>query len=266
MKVEELSLKNEVYVISHKKAKMPGDDMYYPLQVGNSLENFNGYLRDNTGVNISEKNKSYCELTGQYWATNNRQADVKGLVHYRRFFSNGKKNFFLSVEKKYRDIMSEATLDELMNQYDMILPNKRNYYIETNWQQYAHAHNEEDLKVLRSVLEEKYPDYLDIFDKWMAKKVGHKFNMLIAKAPIFDSYTEWVIDVLEEVENRIDISTYSAYNQRVFGFLSERLLDVWVEKNNINYVEVPVMFMGKQHWIKKIIRFLQRKFIGGSKE
>lgn len=255
-------LKAEIYVISHKEARMPKSDIYKPLQVGFYQENLAGFLRDNTGNNISEKNKNYCELTGQYWATYNRKADIKGLVHYRRFFSNGKKNFFKSIEKKYDDILTDKTLQENMKKYDMILPLKRNYFIESTWNQYAHAHNENDLVVTREVLNEKYPDYVDIFDKLMASKKGHKFNMFIARADIFDEYTKWLMDVLFEVEKRIDISNYSEYDQRVFGFLSERLIDVWVEKNNINYTEIPVMFMGKQHWTKKIYNFIKRKIKG----
>ena len=88
------------------------------------------------------------------------------------------------------------------------------------------------------------------------------FNMMIAKSELFDSYTTWLIDVLSEVEKRTDISDYTPYEKRIYGFISELLLDVWVDKNQISYVEYPVMFMGKQNWIKKISSFLIRKITG----
>ena len=51
---------------------------------------------DNTGDNISEKNKKYCELTTQYWAWKNVEADYYGFCHYRRFLimkeNNDKEN------------------------------------------------------------------------------------------------------------------------------------------------------------------------------
>ena len=146
-----------------------------------------------------------------------------------------------------------------MSFHDMIVPKKRNYYIETSWSHYEHVHHIKDLEITRQVLANKYPEYLPSFDKLMQKKAVHMFNMFIAKSDIFDSYTTWLIDVLEEVEKKTNISDYSDYEKRVFGFIGELLLDVWIDHHHINYTEVPVMFMGNQHWIKKIGSFLLRK-------
>ena len=255
-------MKAEIYVVSHKAARMPHGSIYYPLQVGNAKANFPGYLRDNTGDNIAVKNKNYCELTAQYWAAHNRQTDVKGLVHYRRLFSDGGSHFFDTVNNKYKHVMTKVQLIKLMNKYDMILPKKRHYYIETSWSHYEHSHHIKDLEITRQVLQEKYPSYVPYFDKCLQNTSAHMFNMFIAKSKIFDSYTNWLMDVLSAVEQRTDITIYDAYEQRIYGFISELFLDVWVAKNHINYVEVPVMFMGNQHWPKKIASFLIRKFKG----
>ncbi|HIX01618.1 MAG TPA: DUF4422 domain-containing protein [Candidatus Ligilactobacillus excrementigallinarum] len=255
-------MKSEIYVVSHKKARMPEDKMYIPVQVGFNPENFEGYMRDNTGDNISDKNASYCELTAQYWGAKNRQADVKGLVHYRRLFTNGHSDFFKSVDAKWKDVLTHETLEKLMSKYDMVLPKKRNYYIETLWSHYEHSHHIEGLEVTREVINDLFPEYLPEFDKHMQEKKGHMFNILIAKSNLFDEYTDWLMKVLNEVENRIDISNYSKSEQRILGYISELLLDVWVEHNQINYTELPVMFMGNQHWVKKIANFLKRKVKG----
>ena len=52
------------------------------------------------------------------------------------------------------------------------------------------------------------------------------------------------------------------YEARIYGFVSEILLDVWLEANNINYKEQNVSFMEPQNWIKKGGLFLKRKLFG----
>ena len=64
------------------------------------------------------------------------------------------------------------------------------------------------------------------------------------------------------MEERLDISGYSTNDARVFGFVSERLLDVWLETNHIPYAEMPVVFTEKQNWLKKGSAFLKRKIAG----
>ena len=67
---------------------MPSSKIYMTLQVGASLSEADFvYQKDNAGNNISKKNKTFCELTGLYWAWKNLNADYVGLVHYRRYFA-----------------------------------------------------------------------------------------------------------------------------------------------------------------------------------
>lgn len=192
----------EIYVVSHKDIRMPEGNIYIPVQVGPAKDDFSGFVRDNTGENISEKNPNYCELTAQYWAWKNRKADVKGLVHYRRLFSKGKRMLGASLEKKYENVLDEKTLVDVMKKHDAILPKKRNYYIETLWSHYEHSHKIEGLEETRKVIAEKYPDYLMKFDEVMKRRSAHMFNMIIAKDKVFSAYSEWLFDVLGEVEKR----------------------------------------------------------------
>lgn len=250
----------EVYVISHKEYRMPQDNIYYPLQVGKGTQ-ITGYLRDDSGENIALKNPNYCELTGQYWAWKNRKADVKGLVHYRRLFTNGK-NPYGSKESKYNKLLDEITLATLLKQYDLILPKKRNYYIESLWSHYEHSHNIEGLEVTREVIAEKYPKYLSNFDQVMERKKAHMFNMMIAKSEIFDEYSAWLFGILFEVEKRVDISEYSPSEARIFGYISELLLDVWIEVNQPKYCELPVAFIEGQNYLVKGANMIKRKLTG----
>ena len=74
-----------------------------------------------------------------------------------------------------------------------------------------------------------------------------------------DRYCGWLFDILFELEKRLDISDYSVNDKRVFGFVSERLLDVWIEVNHIKYRDIPYIFLEKENWITKIVNFLLRK-------
>ena len=50
--------------------------------------------RDNTGINISEKNPTFNELTLIYWAWKNTNQDFIGFAHYRRYFVYNNLSFF----------------------------------------------------------------------------------------------------------------------------------------------------------------------------
>lgn len=238
-----------VVVAAHKPYQMPDDSAYLPLQVGAAGKVSYGFARDDEGENISKKNAHWCELTGLFWAWKNIDADAVGLVHYRRHF------------KGARGIAAGDEIRRLLSDHDIILPRKRNYFIESTYSQYAHAHHAEDLDAVRVIIEEKYPECIPAFDRVMRSTKGHRFNMFIMKKPLLDAYCEWLFDILFELERRLDISSYSAYDARVFGFVSERLLDVWLERNKaFTFAELPVLHLESQHWPLKIARFLMRKF------
>ena len=64
-------------------------------------------------------------------------------------------------------------------------------------------------------------------------------------------------------KKKVDYSDYTPYEQRVFGFLSELLLDTWLLTNpQYKTVEVNRVFLEKQNWPLKIAKFLKRKVTG----
>lgn len=247
----------KIIVATHKPYPMPQDSMYLPVQVGRAGKAPLDYQGDNTGEHISEKNPHYCELTGLYWAWKNVNADYLGLVHYRRHFAAPKRR-----GTKWERVLTREALEPILSATPAVLPKKRNYFIETNYSQYVHAHHAQDLETTRAILSQRYPDYLPAYDRLMKETKGHRFNMFILRRDLLDQYCTWLFDVLFELERRLDISAYSDYDARVFGFVSERLLDVWVETNQISYTELPVLYMERQNWLVKGGAFLKRKFLG----
>lgn len=246
----------KILIACHRPYPVPDEPCYLPVEVGAALhmQPIPGFTPDNTGDNISEKNKNYCELTALYWAWKNLDADAIGLVHYRRYFSNGKP--FKSKEAR---IISEAELQNKLDKCDILLPRPRRYWIETNYSQYTHAHHAVDLDTTREILWERCPAYVKAFDASMKRSVGHRFNMFVMNREKFDVYCAWLFDILFTLEARLDISDYSAYDARVFGFVAERLLDVWIETNGYKYRELPYVFTEKQNWLRKGASFVLRK-------
>lgn len=247
----------KIIVAAHKRYVMPEDDIYLPVHAGCEGKESIGFQGDNTGDNISLKNPYYCELTCLYWAWKNLDCDFLGLAHYRRHFSLApyKRN-------KFQAVLNGRQLVELLKKNDIILPNKRNYYIETIYSHYAHTHDSTHLDKTKEIIKEKYPDYIPAFDEVMKSRKAHMFNMFIMKKALADSYCEWLFDVLGELEKHIDISEMNAFDARLFGRVSERLLDVWLIKNNMEYCEIPHIHTEPINWFRKITGFLCAKFFG----
>ena len=245
----------KIVVATHKAYWMPGDPMYLPLYVGRAGCENHEYQGDNEGENISRKNPMYCELTGLYWAWKNLRAEYIGLVHYRRHFSGR-----WQMKSKRERVIGQKQMEAALQGVDAVVPRKRNYFIETNYSQYAHAHNIADLDMTREIIEQRCPAYLKAFDCSMKRTCGHRCNMFVMKYDCFCRYCQWLFDILFELEGRIDISSYDSYNARVFGFIGERLLDTWLETEKVSYRELPVLNLERQNWLKKGITFLLRKF------
>ncbi len=250
----------KILVATHKPYRIPADPVYMPLQVGAALHEPLGYVKDNAGENISAKNPNFCELTGLYWAWKNLSCDYIGLCHYRRYFAHPV--YSRDLDRVKASIYTYSDYEKLLQQYDVILPMKRNYYIETVRSQYEHAHFKSDLDETERIIAEKYPDYSAAFTRVMNRRRLHLYNMFVMSKARFDAYCQWLFTILFTLEQRIDISTYDTYEARVFGFLSERLFNIWLEKQQLRAVEIPVVSLEPVDWGKKIRAFLERKFLG----
>lgn len=250
--------KIKVVIATHKKYNMPSDKMYLPLQVGAEGKNDLGYEKDNTKDNISLKNPYFCELTGLYWAWKNLKEDYIGLAHYRRHFASKK----INKKDLFNSVLTKEEASKLLNNTDIIVPKKRNYYIENLYSHYEHTMYIEPLDITGQILQERYPEYMLEFDKLKTRRSAHMFNMFIMKKDKLDEYCTWLFDILFELEKRVDNSKYDSFHARFYGRVSELLLDVWLNTKGYSYKEVKVISMEKVNWWKKGTSFLKAKFKG----
>ncbi len=252
----------KIIVATHKNYLIPEDKIYLPVQAGAAVAKENlPYQSDAKGKNISEKNPNYCELTALYWAWQNLDADYLGLVHYRRHFARTSLRGE-SKEEKLAHVLSEEEVRSLLKQSDIILPRKRNYYIENLYDHFAHTMFEEPLKVAGEVIAEKFPEYKEEFENLKTRRSAHMFNMFIMKREIIDEYCAWLFAILEEVERRVDFTKYDTFHARSLGRVSELLLDVFLFAKRYNYIEVHAVDIEPINWLKKGFAFLAAKFTG----
>lgn len=246
----------QIIVAAHKPYRMPQDSIYLPVQVGAAGKDSIGFTRDDTGENISEKNASYCELTGLYWAWKNSDAEYIGLAHYRRHFCLNKKR------DKFAGVLTCDQARSLCEKHPVIVANRRNYIIETNYSHYVHAHKAEGVDALCRLIEAEYPEYAVACRTFFKRTWAHMFNMCIMRRDILDGYCTWLFEVLGKLEKELDISDWNTSEKRVFGYLSEFMLDIYLMTHQLPYKEVGVTFMEKQSMVKKAWNALKRKCRG----
>lgn len=231
-----------IFIVAHKDFDAPDMPGYVPILAGAANNHASIELRDDTGDNISAKNPSYCELTAQYWVWRNalQTADDFGFVHYRRYFYTDRtKRQLVPAERFARDL----------ERCDIVLPEpwvlRKKIGV-----QFAQFHEQRDLDTTREVLVERHPEYVRAFDMLMDSHVLYAYNMFVMDRERFDAYMTWLFDVLGEVELRTSTAGYDVYNQRLYGFLSERLLNVWIRANALRAKTYPV-YKPDDVWVRE---------------
>ncbi len=239
-----------IIVCCHKQDYYHQGPGFLPLQVGKAIAKEDlGIQGDDTGDSISEKNPNYCELTGHYWLwKNGPQTKYVGLNHYRRYFDftrllpYGTHTLDTTPEALEKDFPELPDLDTIFSNYDIIVAKTRinPFCGAMHYKQYCISN---DLDILEGVIKEKYPEYWGSYYHVMYR--NNKFshcNMFIMKHELFDDYSSWLFDILFEVERRVHISKY-ANQARLFGYMSEYLLNVYIYHHGLKAKRVPMVMV-----------------------
>lgn len=241
--------KTAIYVAAHKKVELSLPDGYRLCQVNASK---NGRWEgdcvhdDDSADNISGKNDRYCELTALYALWKNSDADVKGLAHYRRFFSANNK---LSPQNAMfrtilpgdmpRSILGQEQIADYLRDHDILIEYPRFPIFCSAYEDLLRFVFPEDIRVLSSLIHTEYPEYEDSWQRVLRSTNISYLNMLVAGKKVFDEYCSWLFELLGKLEDRLPrVEGYDSQHKRIFGYLGEVLLNVWVLKNalRIRYV------------------------------
>ena len=213
-------------------------------------EEIGGMLGDNTGDNISEKRMTYNELTIQYWAWKNVQADYYGICHYRRYLSFSDTEYPVGIGGTYSGCIVESDLDDKsIKKYQLDNQKLMQEQIEDNdilvfqhfdvkkakYRSIKHSMSIDsrffdinDMETCLSIIKENFPEIYDDAVEYLNQNNVYFYNCFIMKKELFNTLCDFEFKVLFELEQRIDISTYSIHKQRVFGLIGEHLVGMFI--------------------------------------
>lgn len=211
--------------------------VYQTLPVNEHLE------LDNTGDNISASNKSYCELTTQYWAWKNIEADYYGFCHYRRLFSFNEEKLpedgwgtipfsYLNQENLQKLKFDEDHIRKLTLNYDFIISagidvkllkakTVADHYKKADHLKYS------DFELMMDIIKEKYQYLYTSAERYANGNIFYPCNMFIMEKSMFYQYSQILFGILTEFEKRCDMSDYSVQALRTIGHLGERIAGIY---------------------------------------
>lgn len=172
---------------------------------------------DNTGENISDKNRQYCELTALYWIWKNDHSDYVGLGHYRRHFK--------ITEEQLRKLVA-SDIDVVLTIPIFDYPD-----VETV---YRRDHVGRDWDVMCEAIKELAPKYQKTLEKMRQGQFYYAYNMFIMRREILEDYCAWLFPILSCCEERCG-GERSTYQNRYIGFLAEHLLSLYFMHHEKEY-------------------------------
>lgn len=239
------------YIFWHKETPYGvwNDEIWTPIQANTEengrIETYGG-VADNEGEdNISEWNNFFAEATCMYWIWKNHPKDCDYILQ--------------SQYRRRLDVHTEAELDEIFKNHKVLVAAPTSFGC-TVFNQYAACHSKEDLFKIKKILYELYPEYKH---SWIQYIEGGKFlyysNGVSMRKEDYDAYCKWLFSLLFELKKEMewkspeDVTDFIQrqiackvrpnrdnkgqpdnavrYQSQIGGFLSERLLTLYLRHN-----------------------------------
>ena len=160
---------------------------------------------DNTSVNISEKNKQYCEMTATYWVWKNTKHAWKGIEHYRRHML--------------------ISLDMLQEDVDVLMPYPYLCYPNT-MSQFRRFVSKEVHDALWRALKAVHPEEYEEYKKILLGELQYTYNLVCARREVFDAYCSWFFEITEYMENLAD-EVPELKETRALSYVAEVLTNLY---------------------------------------
>lgn len=272
----------KIVVACHKPSVLPENPLFYPTQVGAKIakNRMNQMFHDDDGDNISEKNASYCELTAQYWAWKNIDADYYGLCHYRRFLlfakTDEKKNNREQVEanaineytiKKF-GLDNDLEMRSIIEANDIVcgpLQDVTKLYTprgikNTAWEHWT-AHDRalimvKDLEKMMQIFESVSPRIAKDAREYLNKNQFLGFNCFVMKRELYHEMCSLEFSILEKLEKEVDLSNYCQQLKRIYGFMGEIICSSYIyhieKQKKYKVKHLPLLYFNNTESISPI--------------
>lgn len=218
-------------------------------------------LGDDTGDNISEKKYKYSELTVQYWAWKNQDADYFGLCHYRRYLSFVAKDFetnelnqieceYLNIENMEKfGLLDQDRMIKAISDYDVVcncsynvekvhVPSLRRKKCVKELLEYATSNSRKwnnkplfptgTFDVLLNVVKKMYPEYYRDCHDYLYGNQLRGYNCFIMKKELFTQFCDFEFNVLKEFEKEMDFTWFPESMARDIGYMGEILYGTFI--------------------------------------
>ena len=236
---------------------------YTPVGLGNN--NFPpSCLRDNTGDNISNKNKYYSELTFHYWFWKNMIDKIDndkwiGFSHYKYFWKNLNnnenqlnKNFLNKIPDSWdiyetilgeKIILNDIKFLKIIKNGGLAFLFDRRTYFKKNRNIEFHFEIFHGTDVINEALEFLDEENKKDFKTFLQENNSyHKWNMFICKSKKkMKSFYKLLFEWLLKCEKKFGFELQGYGKARIYGFLAERFMSYWFSKNTI-YKEHPLFY------------------------
>ena len=250
--------KVKIYCAFHKPYPTVDNSLIVPILMGNikKYASILNYPTDDVGDNIADLNYTFCELTALYWIwKNDKSSEIIGLCHYRRYFDLLQETFSYKglydggifyninmnrIQNMYKKIKTEDVINQLEG-YDFLMADFYHMRISMK-HNYCSIHYPSDWALMHDCLKKLYPDYYRTALTFFDKSTMMPCNMFIATKKSFHKMMEWLFPLLFEIYKHIDLKDRSTYQKRAIGFMSERLVNLYIEHTQLKVKRLPVLF------------------------
>lgn len=267
----------KILIAAHKPFKVPEGKYFVPVHVGRKIATslskdgkineadyqwlLKNAVGDETGENISDRNRFYSECTALYWAWKNYERlgnpEYVGLMHYRRHFIFNDGYFVSKSKNKWENALSFINEDFMDDDYirniglndENIEHNCKNYdfvvvkdtkldlidgrNLREDYANTIPGVKVKDFDLMVDIVKSDYPEYTQVLNEKLDGYAKNPYQMFIMKKEMFFEYCEFLFDVLFKIENKMNFDEYSVNGKRTLGYLAEDLFTFFVWKKEV---------------------------------